>query len=203
MNKSGYFLAALLLALAVGLGLGVHVGFAQSFDRGLLAQLALHEGQSPQWLISVAKAGTWVGDSERRTIIALLAAAWLVWERRFRSALVVAVMPALGSAVASILKEVFARPRPHLAPHLDVVTNMSYPSGHSAAGAVFVLIALVLPGNQPRLRLAAGVAAMLFIGLSRPLLAVHWPTDVIGGWLVGLATAICAAAIISNWEKAR
>ncbi len=203
MRSGGYFVAAILVALVVALGFAVSAGAGHAGDVALMKLLGLRESVSPDWLLNVAHGFTWLGDSRQRLIISLGLAAWLLWNRRFKAALVVAIVPTLGNAVSSILKEAFARERPHIVPHLDHVTNMAFPSGHAAAGAIFLFAALMLPYGSRALRLTVGGALMLLIGLSRPMLGVHWPTDVIGGWLLGLAFVVLGVTIIRNWEGAR
>lgn len=87
------------------------------------------------------------------------------------------------------LKLLIGRPRPAL-DHPVTVSSMSFPSGHTANSmTAYVLLALLaLP---PRWRGPGVVAAIVLataIGLTRPYLGVHWPTDVLGGWcLAGFA----------------
>jgi undecaprenyl-diphosphatase len=81
------------------------------------------------------------------------------------------------------------RLRPDANPHLVVVHNLSYPSGHSAnATLVYLTLALMLV-DDPRRRVPWIAAAMLvaaLVGVSRVVLGVHWPSDVAGGWAFGI-----------------
>jgi len=64
----------------------------------------------------------------------------------------------------------------------------SFPSGHSAGSMIFFLtLALLLfhRGRWRHLAVAAAVAASLLVGISRVMLGVHWPSDVVGGWAFG------------------
>ncbi len=203
MRGGGYLVAAALLACVVALGFAVGAGFVQPYDTAVFRMMALEKGASPDWQISIAHWLTWFGDTERRTILVVICALWLVWERRFKAALVMAVTPLLGLAASSLLKEAFARARPDLVPHLDHVTNLSFPSGHAAGGAGLLLAAMIIPSRYRGAWVAASLAVMVAIGLSRPMLGVHWPSDVIGGWLLGIGVAIAGAAIVRNWEGAR
>jgi undecaprenyl-diphosphatase len=203
IRGGGYLLAAMLIAGAVALGFAVSAGMGQAQDVALFKAVALRRGVSADWMITAARALTWAGDASQRTIFAVAIALWLVWERRFKAALIMAVLPPLGNVSSSLLKEAFARPRPALVPHLDSVTTLAYPSGHAAAGAVFVLAALLVPGGQPRVRLALALIVMTLIGLSRPMLGVHWPSDVMGGWMIGMSYAVFGAALVKNWEGKR
>jgi undecaprenyl-diphosphatase len=202
-GKEGYFIAAALFAGVVALGFAVMAGFGHALDVELFGKLALRKNLSPDWAIAAARWASWIGDGERRTLITIGLALWFVWERRFKAALIIAVVPTLGVVVSSALKEAFARPRPHLSPHLDGVYDFAFPSGHAAFGGVFLFAALLLPGKNPRLRIALALLAAGCIGFSRPMLGVHWPSDVIGGWLMGLSIAIASVTLVRNWEGSK
>jgi undecaprenyl-diphosphatase len=203
MRLGGYLLAAILFAAVVALGIIVDAGWSSALDRAGFDALALRAGTSPNWQIEAARWATWLGDGGRRIPFVVALAVWLLWDRRLKAALVVAVVMPLASVASSVLKAAFARPRPDLVPHLDHVSDLSFPSGHAAAGAVLVVAALLVPGGQPKLRLSAALGIMFAIGLSRPALGVHWPTDVIGGWLLGLAFALMAVALVRRLEGGR
>ena len=183
--------ATLLLGLAVvwfDLGLGQ--------EKAALRAIALREGRSPDWVIETFRWITWAGAAAQRSLAMIAAGAWLIWRQRVRAGLVMMIFPALAGATSSILKELFARARPDVAPHLDVVSNLSFPSGHAAnAMAILVLAALLLPARNRPLWVALAIVGALTIGCSRLFLAVHWPSDVIGGWLWGAGFALCGAAI--------
>jgi undecaprenyl-diphosphatase len=87
----------------------------------------------------------------------------------------------------------FARARPHLTPWLDYAGDMSYPSGH-AAGSMVVLLTAALLIRERRLHWAA-VALSLAIGMTRPMLGMHWPSDVIGGWMWGAGFALLGTGV--------
>lgn len=109
---------------------------------------------------------------------------------------------------STLLKQLFARPRPDLVPHAQLVYTSSFPSGHSMMSAVtFLTIGALLAGAQSSLRLKAyllGSAALLtlLVGASRVYLGVHWPTDVLAGWTAGAAWALLCWAI-AEWLRGR
>jgi membrane-associated phospholipid phosphatase len=138
------------------------------------------------------------GSTPSLIVIALAAAVWLAWRGRRADALLVFLGSAGGLLLAPLLKLLFVRPRPELTDHLVLVDSWSFPSGHSlnsmaVLGLLTVLAIRERPGRLRRTLLAAVGAFLVFvIGFSRVYLGVHWPSDVLAGWLFGLAwLAIC------------
>ncbi|WP_150291764.1 phosphatase PAP2 family protein [Sphingobium estronivorans] len=95
------------------------------------------------------------------------------------------------------LKQGFAAPRPDLLPHLDMVDSYSFPSGHAAGNMVFFGALAMLAGRRSTY-VAAGLAIAL-IGISRVWLGVHWPSDVLAGWIEGLGWLVLCGV----WLPAR
>lgn len=100
----------------------------------------------------------------------------------------------LGGAAATglLMKMIFNRPRPELWPRIVQEHGASFPSGHStmaAALATFVVLMLWrTPWRWPALIL--GMAYTLLVGYSRLVLGVHYPTDVLAGWLTGTSMVL-------------
>jgi undecaprenyl-diphosphatase len=91
--------------------------------------------------------------------------------------------------MVELQKFIIDRPRPGVSPHLVVVDTASFPSGHAANAMItYLAIGLLLPVRQRNRAIAVGIglAMALQVGISRVMLGVHWPTDVIGGWAFGL-----------------
>lgn len=144
---------------------------------------------------------TRLGDAETRIAVGLLIAAWLWWRGWSHAALALLSVSAIETLAAEGLKEVFARARPMLVPHLDQVTSPAFPSGHAAQAAALYLLGAVFAGWTLRSTeartalLVVAVLLVLLIGLSRVMLGVHWPSDVVGGWLLGLGFALLGLAV--------
>jgi undecaprenyl-diphosphatase len=97
----------------------------------------------------------------------------------------------VGRLLTEAQKYWIARARPDLEPHLVVVKTTSFPSGHATSSMIFYLsLALMLTvHHHARRRLVAAstaIALSVLVGLSRVMLGVHWPSDVVGGWAFGL-----------------
>jgi undecaprenyl-diphosphatase len=96
------------------------------------------------------------------------------------------------------LKAVVARPRPALWPWLVPQAGFSFPSGHALAAASFYPVLAWEAGcvRPLRRRWFAVLAALgvLWLGLGRLYLGVHWPSDVLAGWALGAAQSGLALA---------
>jgi undecaprenyl-diphosphatase len=126
-------------------------------------------------------------------------ACWLGGRRRPALALVVAMVgvPLLSRG----LKTIYARARPDVIAHLEDVSSPSFPSGHTLGSVVFcTTIALLVFEHiaRPSLRLFVVGFSLCVGGLvaaSRVYLGVHYPSDVMGGALVGITWSLCVAAV--------
>jgi undecaprenyl-diphosphatase len=131
---------------------------------------------------------TRLGGGVILTVLALLAFLYLLFRRQNRSALLLIVIFG-GRLMVELQKLIIARDRPGVDPHLEAVTSMSFPSGHSANSMItFLAIALLLPVKQRNraISVGLGLAVALQVGWSRVALGVHWPSDVLGGWSFGI-----------------
>lgn len=154
----------------------------------------------------IAEAFTTFGSPGVVVVLGVLAAV-LVWFRRRSLPWAVACLAAPGAAglVEATLKIVIGRPRP-LTAALTGESGNGFPSGHAAGFAAFAcVLAFVLEALQPnqRRRIGLSLAALsisALMALSRVLVGAHYPTDVVGGLLVGVVTADIVAFLACNWS---
>ena len=141
--------------------------------------------------VSVVKAVTWLGSGGVLWTVILAAAVILAIRRRWRLAVYLLVTGAGALVLDPVLKSLVGRLRP-VVPHPIAHGNGdSFPSGHSFGsivcyGAVFLVF---LPAVRGRWRTAftvATVAIIALIGISRILLGVHYLSDVVGAWALGV-----------------
>jgi len=117
-------------------------------------------------------------------VLAALLVLVLVRLRRARDAVLTALFVAGAIAGNAVLKRVVRRPRPELL-LLEDVSRYSFPSGHAAATAALALAVVLVTTGTRRLR-AAVLAGGLFVvtaAAAQLLLARHYPSDVVAGWL--------------------
>lgn len=134
----------------------------------------------------------------------VLAAALLLMPKTRKTGIVLTAALCIDLAVCNgILKHLFARIRP-----CDVNTQIqlliarpedfSFPSGHTAAS--FTSVAALYFSGQKKLWKPALALACL-IAFSRLYLYVHYPTDILGGTLVGVAAGYAGNVIVQQWIK--
>jgi len=184
-------IGVMLILAALLLGSALAAWGTPPADVHIANALAPWRRQSGFW-----SAISMLGDTEIRLgIVALLILALFAWGRRL-DALLLGVTITAGMGINSLLKLLFSRPRPDLMPHLDTVMSLSFPSGHAAHSAtLYLLIALfagsMTHGSKTQVAIVSVAAVLIMlIGLSRVVLGVHWPSDVLAGWAVGTGFAM-------------
>ena len=175
-------------------------GETQTFDKKILAALRDPQNPSrpigPSWLLSGALDITALGSATVLGLAVIAVAGFLALQGMWRMALFVTVASFGGWFINGALKQLFQRPRPDVVPHLREVMTLSFPSGHALQSAVVYLTLGALSMRIAKRRLtkiycmAVGMLATALVGASRVYLGVHYPTDVIAGWLLGLTWAL-------------
>ena len=125
-----------------------------------------------------------------------------------RRRVMVAVAPALALGLAgvagAVAKQVVGRPRPPAGLRLVAETEPSFPSGHATdSAALYLTVALVLALfvlRRPVARAALVTGGLVLtgcVGLSRLVLGVHWPSDVLAGWALGTTAALVVVLAVA------
>jgi YegS/Rv2252/BmrU family lipid kinase len=127
-----------------------------------------------------------------------------LWLRHHRRAAVYVVLVVVSTTAAyHLVKALEGRTRPGWQNPLGHLTSQSFPSGHAASTAalagVVIVLALMLVRRSGLRRLVCAVAVLvaLVVGTDRVLLGRHFPTDVLAGWLLGVAMTLFWLAVYS------
>lgn len=165
-------------------------GWTQAGDDAVLEWFSRH--RSPlldNFMLEV----TALGSIGILAIVVIVASVFL-WLSHHRWSVLILLAGIIGGRIAnSILKVWFERPRPTLVPPLAEVGSLSFPSGHAMTSMiVYGSIAYLVTRFEPtrNIRRATFIVTSLLIvliGISRVYLGVHYPSDVVGGYIAGLA----------------
>lgn len=179
---------AALLTLLVGFAkLAEDVWTSEPFRWDVPILSALHNAHT-SLLDGVMLGLTSVGGAAGMALLAASVLSWLLYRRQTAQALFFALAAGGAALLNPLLKAVFHRARPDLWPQLTPERDYSFPSGH-AMGSLTVVAALMVLAWPTRWRWWVATPGGLFVlsvGLSRLYLGVHFPSDVLAGWLAGL-----------------
>ncbi|GGR76456.1 hypothetical protein GCM10010269_14550 [Streptomyces humidus] len=174
-------------------------------DAGAAERLHHTAVTHPAWTGVLRFLSDWVWDpAVLRTAVALVTV-WLLYRRAWRLAAWSAVTAVAGGLIGLLVKTVVERARPSLEDPVAHAPGFSFPSGHAmTATTSFAVLLLVLLPLAPRawrpLCWGVAVVSVLGVGFTRVALGVHWFSDVVGGWLLGLAVVTLTAWAFEAWR---
>jgi undecaprenyl-diphosphatase len=162
----------------------------------------------PRWLQGVVLDLTALGGPTVLWLVVLSVVGFLLLQARYHTAVVVLATAASGDILNVVLKNLFLRPRPEIVPHLrDVSSTASFPSGHAMESAIIYLTlgAILMQLAERRLTkiycIGMAIFLTLLVGVSRVYLGVHYPTDVVAGWMFGFFWASLCWIIAKRFER--
>lgn len=179
-----------VLALAfIGLAASLDIDAVHVMDTSLQPPVASVVGIVAAW-VSITVFGSVAASSAA----ALGGAMWLFRKGRAFEAALVLIDVVGAEGLIQLAKHLIGRPRPPLLP-FDVgwlsalvaadPRSLAFPSGHALMSlAVYGYLAVVIGKTWS---LTAAIVLVIGVALSRLVLSVHWPTDILGGWLLGAA----------------
>ena len=201
----------LLLWGFLALASEVMEGDTTTLDTRILVALRKSDDPSrpigPSWMENSLLDLTAIGGPTVLGLVVVAVVGFLVLQTRYHTAIVVLATAASGELVNYVLKNVFLRPRPDVVPHLRNVTTSSFPSGHAMESAIIYLTlgAMLMRLSERRITkvysMGIAIALTLLVGISRVYLGVHYPTDVIAGWMFGFFWASLCWIVAKRFER--
>jgi undecaprenyl-diphosphatase len=162
----------------------------------------------PTWIESAVRDLSALGSYIVLLLLSVAVITFLWMRGQVHAAILVLFAAGGGALLMRALKDAFERPRPQIVPHLSGdVGSSSFPSGHAlAAAAVYLTLAALLARMTESKRSKAFVLCMSFVivvlvGFSRVYLGVHWPSDVLAGWTVGLSWAVLCWIVTARLQR--
>lgn len=171
---------AVLFGVVAGL---MATGATYSFDTAFLH--GLHALYAPA-LDVVAPVATYMAEPVMMCSIVAVIGVVFAYRRKWLAAVLLLCGVVGANAVGYIVKHIFARARPELWERLVTETGYSFPSGHATASMALALCIVVLLWNTKWRWWSVGLAGVyvLVIGFTRLYLGVHYPSDILAGWLL-------------------
>lgn len=200
-QREGYLLSAVVMIPAVLMWF-VFVQKSRALDETLLQSIApyIRSGRT-----AFMKAATFLGNHKFLVPANLLLIGILFFRKEKGMALTVFIV-AISSLLLKLgLKELFQRPRP-ADPLVEGITNYSFPSGHALMSIAFYGLLIWMAGKYIKnrsLRIGLIVFLVLLIGLigfSRLYLRVHYPSDVIAGYCIGILWLWCCLLVTRRFH---
>jgi undecaprenyl-diphosphatase len=180
-------------------------GDSRAFDKAAL--LWIHS-TFPGWLDGPMRIVTALGYYW--FVLALLVVVvFLFYRKGWKLSAILLIVSTAGSAVlTTVLKSVFQRARPELFDSGYHASFYSFPSGHATVavglyGMLTLVLAYHLRGAARWAVVVLGISVVLLIGFSRLYLGVHYPTDVVAGYLAALLWLVCVGAVYALWLSVR
>lgn len=172
-------------------------GEAETVDAAILEWVA---GTRSEWMDLAALQITALGNIATLVVVVLTATAILWAARRKVSVALLMASVFTGMAANLLLKAAFGRPRPEVEASLAEALTASFPSGHAMLaaityGTVAFLVGRMATGAVRWLTWVGAAGLIVLIGLSRLYLGVHYPSDVLAGWLGGIAWTVLLVLI--------
>jgi len=201
----------LLLWGFLALASKVMEGDTKALDTKILLALRKADDPSrpigPSWVENSLFDLTAIGGPTVLGLVVVAVVGFLLLQARYRTAIVVLATAASGEIVNLALKNLFMRPRPDVVPYLRDVTSTSFPSGHAMESAIIYLtlgaMLMRLAERRATKLYCIGMAIFLtfIVGVSRVYLGVHYPTDVVAGWMFGFLWASLCWMVSQRFER--
>ena len=183
----------------------VYMGVLTAFDNVVFSVIS-EAGNVSGWKEDVLRDITALGSNTALIFVTISVAGALALSGERKKALTFLIAVAVGIATTFLLKAGIDRPRPPLPTQNVSVYTQSFPSAHATLSTlVYFYVAYLLTyftqNASVRVWIYISAAFLVFcIGLSRILLGVHWPSDIIAGWFAGGSMAAFCFYII-KWER--
>jgi undecaprenyl-diphosphatase len=185
----------------------------QNFDEAVVRNLRNVNNPAtpigPGWFQELTRDFTALGGYGILSTITILVTTFLHLERRPARGHFIVVTVLAGYSLSMMLKAIIARPRPDIVPWLSNVHSSSFPSGHSMMSAVVYLSLGLMLSDLTSRRLVktfvvvAPLTISALVSFSRVYMGVHYPTDVVAGWWLGISWSLACWLAIRRWRAFR
>ncbi|KYD08525.1 phosphatase PAP2 family protein [Heyndrickxia sporothermodurans] len=209
LGISAIFLIVIFIWAFFEIATGLNGTEIRSFDNQIISFV---QGKISDRLTSIMLVITFFGSVKGVATITFLVILLLFFSRHRLLCLFLVITIGIGAGVFNrILKLYFKRERPDIHPIIQE-NGFSFPSGHSMGSMIlygslgYILVKLAKHNWSKIFGLLVGLIIIFVVGLSRIYLGVHYPSDVVGGYIAGafwLLICISIFEIVEKWHKRR
>jgi Membrane-associated phospholipid phosphatase len=185
-KKISILAISLLIIFTIwAINVAVQSQFIKNFDSLLISQIYHHNN----WTLSFFELLTNIGDTFATILVTVIIFLLLIVKRYYYAAIYLVLNKVIVAGLNSLIKIIVERPRPSHT-HYVYAGGYSFPSGHSASSfALYISIMIISLYIFRKIKLKITISTicilMVFlIGYSRIFLGVHYPSDVLGGYLL-------------------
>ncbi len=222
LEKSGLNeIKILLIVLSVMAGILIFISIAdmvvdgetQHFDNSILKSLRepadVSQPAFPDWVTEAMKDITSLGSATVIVIFTIIIVGYLLLRKKYYWMWLVIIATIGGALLVWGLKEFIGRTRPEIVTHLLKENSLSFPSGHSMMSAIVyltqaTLITKIEESRKVRIYIiSTALFLTMLIGISRVYIGVHYPTDVLAGWIAGISWALLCWYVASLLERGK
>lgn len=192
-NFLKYLIFLILLSIFILLSTLIQTGTIENFDSCIYKFI---ENIRTDKLTSILKFFTKIGDVQSLFFISSITVLIMLVFDKKKIAISVALNIIISSISYVVLKNIFQRPRPEIAERLIEENGFSFPSGHSTNNMAFYALAIYLVYENVKNKKIRDIICLILgiipiiIGFSRMYLRVHYPSDVLGGFCLGIMVVI-------------
>lgn len=220
LEKSGLNeVKILLIVLSVLAGILIFVtianevveGETQHFDNYILKSLRepgdVSQPAFPDWVTTAMEDITSLGSATEIVLITIIVVGYLLLRKKYYWMWLVIIATIGGALLVGGLKEIIGRTRPTVVTHLLQEKSLSFPSGHSMMSAIVYLTQATLLSRIETNKkvkiyiISTALLLTILIGISRVYIGVHYPTDVLAGWVAGISWALLCWYVASLLER--
>lgn len=186
--------------VAILFGVALSLGWVPAIDLPIMTWI--HDNQIDglqQFMYIITLGGYWPAYVILLAVLALI----LIPMKQLKTWVILATTAAATFGINELMKVIFQRERPLVFFQIEQ-EGLSYPSGHAMVSVAFyLLVALMLAKAFSKLKWAAVILGVVSFlpGLSRLFMGVHYPSDIIMGWLLGLSAALFWYRIWLRWNR--
>lgn len=192
-NFLKYLIFLILLSIFILLSTLIQTVTIENFDSCIYKFI---ENIRTDKLTSILKFFTKIGDVQSLFFISSITVLIMLVFDKKKIAISVALNIIISSISYVVLKNIFQRPRPEIAERLIEENGFSFPSGHSTNNMAFYALAIYLVYKNVKNKKIRDIICLILgiipiiIGFSRMYLRVHYPSDVLGGFCLGIIVVI-------------